>query len=580
MMYIQQFMERSGISGNEPSNVERVMAEQEEMDLKERQFERQRLESEQRVSIAQSEHERKLQEFDENLAFRQKQEDFDRWRGTEDVKRGLEAQDINRQELEAKKPLYGAQTEETHMRTRLVESQLLGQQGENERNTNEGLATEANLTRSTLISKAATQGYLSPADTDSYENAERILGHNPHMQVDRNPDGTIAHPELLPRAVLNKDGTPTADFAKGLREADRPYNSFSELLADAKNAKAAGASPEMMKHYEDKIWQQTAPMKGQVEGFIMKQMLDEHNIEGAMDYGNAMRRASAPLVKIPDPRERIDYKGTIKMVSRLQKLQDDYWALKKANKIPVGAIKQPFWNFLAYTGKDDPDLQAFRLEAEQFRAKYTLFLSGRATTNEERADIQMQIPGIFSSFQTFEKALPDFMAGLKEDAAIDAGIAKAYGQQIAPNVPVIDPGTVLARDGKLPNVLLEHGAYLSGDAIGSHVKGQQVISRRIAAQGVGGIAGNARNSPEGDRSFYANYGKGNEEGLPQMEGAPEPSSTETPLGVEQSEGGEYSPEQLQQMGADIENQRQEIYKEHPELDPNYQEPAPKRRWGR
>jgi hypothetical protein len=504
MMYIQQFLQKSGVSGNEPSNVERVMSEQEDQALKEKQFERQRLESEQRINIAQSEHDRKMQEFDENLNFRQKQEDFDRWQGTEQVKRGLEKQGLEEQETKARLPLLQAQTEETHMRTRYAEQQTLGQQLENDRKSNEGMVDDARRRRSLIIAKAQRlqPGQpLSREDTDDLEDAERVMGANPHYQVDRNPDGTLKNTEALARSVIDKDGNPSAQFAKDLHDADKPYNSFSQLLSDAKTAQRNGADKETMAHYADKIWQETAPTLPQVEGYIMKQMLDEGNISGAMDYANAMRKASAPVVKIPDPRERIDYKGTMKMVSRLDDLTTKYLDLKKRGKIPVGYLRQPFFDVLEKAGKSDPEIEAFRMQAHQFRAKYTLFLSGRATTNEERADIQKQIPSVFNSQATFEKALPEFMNGLKEDAAIDMGIAQEYGQKIPQGVPVIRPADVLAKGGKLPKVLLEHGAYLSNDAVENHVRGQQVINRRLAAQGVGGIEANSRN-------FYRNYGKG------------------------------------------------------------------------
>jgi hypothetical protein len=552
MMYIQQFMERSGISGNEPSNVERVMAEQEEMDLRNKQFERQRLESEQRVSIAQSEHERKLQEFDENLAFRQRQEDFDRWQGTEQVKRGLEKQSLEEQETKARLPLIGAQTEETHMRTRLAEQQTLGQQMENERHTNEGMVDDARRRRSLIIAKAQRQP-LSREDTDDLEDAERIMGANPHFQVDRNPDGTLKNQELLARSVIDKDGNPSAQFAKDLHDADKPYNSFSQLLEDAKHAQKNGGDKELMAHYADKIWQETAPTLPQVEGFIMKQMLDEGNFSGAIDYANAMRKASAPVVKIPDPRERIDYKGTMKMVTRLDDLTEKYLDLKKRGKIPVGYFRQPFFDILEKAGKSDPEIEAFRMQAHQFRAKYTLFLSGRATTNEERADIQKQIPSVFNSQATFEKALPEFMNGLKEDAAIDMGIAQEYGQKIPQGVPVIRPADVLAKGGKLPKVLLEHGAYLSNEAVENHVRGQAVIQRRLSAQGVGGIERNARN-------FYRTYGQGEVDTSAGEENA---QSTETAPGFDPTQ---YS---LPDQAASIYQQMGDAFKKNPELRTQY-----------
>jgi len=558
MMYITQFMERSGVLGNEPSNVERVMGNLEDEELKRKQYERQLDESRSRQAIAESEHNRRLQEFDENLAFRQKQEDFDRWKGTEEVKRGYEKSAQDRAEHEARLPLIQAQTAETNARIGLVEEQTLGQKAENERHTSEGMVDDANRTRSLLIAKAQRQP-LSREDTDDLENAERVIGKNPHYQVDRNPDGTIKNPELLARSVLNKDGTPTAEFAKGLRDVDKPYNAFSELLADAKAAQKGGADKETMQRYADKIWQQTAPTLPQVEGFIMKQMLDEGNISGAMDYANAMRKASAPVVKIPDPRERIDYKGTVKMVNRLDELTNTYLDLKRRNKIPVGYLRQPFFDILEKAGKSDPEIEAFRMQAHQFRAKYTLFLSGRATTDAERTDIQKQIPSVFNSQATFERALPEFMNGLKEDAAIDMGIAKSYGQKVPNGVPILDPGEVLAKGGKLPKTLLDSGAYLSSDAIENHVRGQAVIQRRLSAQGVGGIDANARN-----REFYRNYGKGEVDTSAGEENA---QSTETPVGVVEKPAFDPTQYTDPEMAASIQEQLERAYQEHPELRP-------------
>jgi len=562
-MMINQFMRQTGIGSNQPTNVERAYSELEEQERWEAEEARRQTESEQRVRISESEHQRKLNEFDQMQDLRERQRNFDEWKGTEDVKRGIEESGRQERELGMRKPLWEAQTGEARARTGLVQEQTRGERDENKRKQNEALTADATRTHNFYISQVQQGKPMSVEDTDRFEQAERMLSGNPHFQVERNPDHTWkVDKELVRMTVMNPDGTPNANFAKDAREVEKPYNAFSQLLSDAKAAEKQGADAVTMKWYKDKIWQQTAPTLGQTEGFIVKQMLDEDNIDGAMDAINMFRKSSAPVVKVPDPRERIDYKGSLKMASQLEDIQTRYQALKDKNKLPVGYLKQPVFDILTKVGKDDPEIQAFRMRVNQFRAKYTLYLSGRATTNEERDDIQKQIPSNFSSFQTFELALPEFRNGLLQDAAIDAGIAKSYGMFVPPGVPVLEPSDVLARDGKLPNVLLDKGAYLSGPAIENHVRGTRAIGNKINQQGVGGPAGNFRNWRAPSRGQESLPGEGQALGAGDM-------STETPVGQESDSGTGFDASQFQNpdFAQQLWDKQEEIYREHPDLRP-------------
>jgi hypothetical protein len=127
------------------------------------------------------------------------------------------------------------------------------------------------------------------------------------------------------------------------------------------------------------------------------------------------------------------------------------------------------------------------------KGEYLLYLSGRAATDAERDDLSNRIPTIFDSPQTFRQSLPQFKDKVSEDMSIDAGILHSFGLQAPEGVPILDPGTIMKRDGKLPDLILEGGYYIPGDMAAKHIQGIGVIG----GQGSMNLGGEGEFRPKG-----------------------------------------------------------------------------------
>ena len=431
-----------------------------------------------------------IREGEERIRIQQGGLDLETWRtGREDVRaesRLASALRTDRAQEEASR----ASAEASRAHAGLFKEQTAGEYEENVRKQNDFIHEYADRRSNAALAQIARGEPLDKNATDVWEKALRVQTGNDDLYLPRNAEGGWAgDPKTALRGVVDKDGKPTAEFAAKIRDLEKPFSEFGQLVADAQEARASGLSPTEMQPYVDRIRRETAPTSpGQVEAYIAQTLLDDGNVEGAMDALTQLRGASKTVIKIPDPKERDARRNQLTMVADMNDIEKDFDMLLKSGRIPVTAYRQPMFDALAYLGKDDPYIQTFRKKLDNFKARYLLYLSGRAATDAERNEVKNQIPSRFDSIQTFQMALPDFRDKVIRDIAIDNGIADSFGLQTDPSLPKISPGDLLKTGKPLPNYVTATGTVPSAE-VQRHVAGMARIAEgfRRAKNKVGGV---------------------------------------------------------------------------------------------
>jgi len=477
LMMMQQFRNRSTALGGGETELERVEKEIEANRLK--REEASRLE---RTSQAQIGANQALEEQRRNKAA------LETWKAGEQSKLDWSEDERKRRELEeGTLPLRRAQTEETQAGTALRKQQAVesrartgkvvaetqGELDEQTRKANEAIYTRAEKQRTLAHQMAAMGEPVDKTGADQLERAERLLQGNPGYVLPRNPDGSWKPPSRPELGMLDEKGNPTTKFAEGLDKIQTPDSPLGKLISDATEAKAKGAPPEVMKRFEQGFVKLTALTPNEVRGSCVQTFIDAGDYEGASQCLAQAR--SEQKLQMPSKEERMEFSRQSRLVLEIQSIQDRYNDLKAQGRIPVGRIRQPMLDTWAATGTDDPDLQTLRKDIEQMKGEYLLYLSGRAASDQERAEINKRIPSLFDSPQTFEQALPAFQSKVKTNISVDAGILYSLGYKIPDNVPVLPLDEVL-KQGPVPNVITETG-FIPADFTKQHVKGIGVLGR-------------------------------------------------------------------------------------------------------
>lgn len=499
MMMMQQLIGRSAL-GAEGSALDRVLKEQEVQDRLDREEALREKVAKESISRQREATDAQIKRGLEASKRGEARYKLEEWQTGEQVQRGKESsargeRETRQQEMtgETTRTLQGAQTQRQRAET-------LGQLDENTRKQNEDLIDMANRRRNLALSKAANGEPLTPGQTDIYERDERMLSGDKSFTLQRDANGVWTPDKgTVARLTLDEKGMPKADYAKGLRDIDKPHGSFGQLIADAHEAEAKGANPETMKHFTDKIWSETAPTIPKIQGMLVKNLLDDGNVEGAEALMGQLK-SGPPKTKMPPAAQVASFGTQTRMVSELESLDSKYQDLKASGKISVGNLSQPINKIRAGIGRDDPDVQTFLKSLDRFKAKYVLYLSGRAASYAEHQEITAQVPSRFDTFSTFEKALPDFRDQLVTDMSIDAGVLHSIGYQTPEGIPLVDPWDVVKRVGHLPNIVLDHG-YIPSEVGTNTVKGIGALGRAAHANGVqiGGV-GEARQKGNVDMS--------------------------------------------------------------------------------
>jgi len=427
---------------------------------------------------------------------RQSKTDVDKWKAGQENILKWEEEGRKKKELEeGTLPLRRAQTEEAQAGTEFKKAQTgearartletltktQGERDENRRKADEAILGRAEKQRNLAYQMATMDQVVDKTGADRLEEAERLLQGNPGYVLPRNPDGSWKAPDKAALGMLDKDGNPTAKFAESLDKIQEPNSGFGKLMDDAAQAKANGAPPWVMDQYKARWVKESAMTTKELEGSMVKPFLDRGDYEGAQKALAVFRNPPTP--KMPSAEERQEFARQGRMTLQIQDIQDRYNKLKSEGRIPVGRVRQPMLDAWAAVGTDDAELQALRKDVNQMMGEYVLYLSGRAATDAERADIRTRIPSLFDSQQTFEQALPAFQGRIKTNISVDAGLLYSLGYKIPDNIPVL-PLDEIVKQGPVPNVITETG-FIPAEYMKQHIKGIGVLGRE--GKVVGGL---------------------------------------------------------------------------------------------
>jgi hypothetical protein len=362
---------------------------------------------------------------------------------------------------------------------------LLGEQTAGARLDNTKKQNDALLDRATrghnFAMEAAHRGEaIDPIWTNQLEEYERRLSGDQHLTLPRNEDGSWKYDkDKIATSMYDEKGMPRAAYAKTLDDIAKKSSPFGQMIDDFNEVKANGGDEETLKAYRSKIWEEVAPTVGKVEGAMIKPFVDHNDIDGAMDLLGRLREKGAPKITVPNATERVKMDETINLIRDTDRIKENFVKLKQEGKMPVGFFRQPWNTIRARVGSDDQEITTFLKQLDQFRAKYVYAMTGKQMGEKERADLSSQIFNKTDSPQTFWASLPQFRNQMVEKAAVTNGIAKAYGMEPMQGVPIIDPGDVIAKGGKLPDFITESG-YVEASDVENHIKGIRVLADKTA----------------------------------------------------------------------------------------------------
>lgn len=477
MMMMQQFRGRSPALGGGESELERV-----EKEIEERRKQREEEQRLRDVSNAQIGANKALEEG------RRTETNVNVWKAGQKNILDWEKEAREKRELEeGTLPLRRAQTQEAQAGTTFKKEQALHERAqtgktlaetegilnEDQRKSMEAQIDRARRQRNLAHLQVTEGGVVDKTGADKLEQAERLLTGNPGYTLPRNPDGSWKAPSKVELGMVDEKGNPTAKYAESLDKIQEPNSPFGKLMGDASEAQANGAPPWVMEQFKARWLKESAMTEAELKGSMVKPFLDRNDYEGASRALAAFR--APPKPQMPSKEERQEFARQGRLVLQLQDIEARYHKLKDEGQIPVGRLHQPMLDAWAAVEKDRPELQALRKDVNQMMGEYVLYLSGRAATDAERADIRTRIPSLFDSPQTFELALPRFQEKVKTNISVDAGLLYSLGYKIPENIPVLPMEDIL-RQGPVPNVITETG-FIPAEYMKQHVKGIGVLGR-------------------------------------------------------------------------------------------------------
>jgi hypothetical protein len=496
MQLMQQFMVHSPAFSTGESNVDRVLREQAEDDIKQRAADRLEKESEARQAEAVAkqhlaEHTGALKDWEA---------------GQKDIRMYEKGQREERI-TDATIPKLGAETEAAQAHAGLFKTQA-GESAEKTAATRlwekqqQDKALQDNARQVMQIGEAqAAAGnpqIFKKENADRYENAGKVI-FGPNFSIPRDDQGQWT-PDLtkLPRATLNEKGVPTGEFAKNLNEADKPKTDFEAIVKAAQHAEATGDT-QAAKWYGAKLYEMYSPTIGKVQGQLVKGMLDDGRINDANDQISEWKRAGAPKIQMPDPTARHDTEDMMSTLAATGRLKDQFSELVKAGTIPVGsAMRMKAYDFLNAIEHSNPNVQAFRANLQDTNALYRKFITGKQSNDKEMADLLKAIPNETDDMSAFQKKMAEMVMKTTRKIRINLGVQQAYGIKPPPlgeGLEPITPEEVMKKYGA-PDMKSEYSQLVQGAL--NHSKGVAAIGNQInrSGQQIGG-AGEIRDKSPG-----------------------------------------------------------------------------------
>lgn len=517
MMYYSQMMNKS-ILGSGESALDAELARQEKQQMERDEENRRARESASRVGIAEAEHKRKLQEFEEVQALRKRQQHFGEWKEVEDVKRGLERGEREETQL-------GMEERKTRITERLGESQIEteAEKRKGERAKTEATQDWAEQQRQDSMAKMAkgvwaeairnyamgnTQMFTKE-NTDHIEKAGTLL-FGPGYTVPRDEQGRWKpDPKTVALGMPNEKGEYTGEFGKAINEINKPGTPFESWLKAANEAGEAGDA-ETRRLLLDRAQKDIRPNMSEAQGEVFNSFVKRNDLAGAKqfvaDISTAKTKARASQVsatKVHDEQNKL-----VNLYTNLGSLLEQYDNIVRPSakypkgRIPVGSMHKPFYDTFAKIEKLDPDVATFYGNNNILVSRYINEVTGKQSNPDERAKLERAfVNPEFDSVKTYRHRLIDMMRNTQRTIRQNAGYYGAIGVQMpdyGPDLQPIPPSESMKRWGAglvpTPDGLVDRKEFVDAE------KGSQVVGGAIRRSGQQ-IGGTTEFRPKSDNPY-------------------------------------------------------------------------------
>ena len=447
LMMMQQFRSRSSLSGGE-SEYDRVTKEIEAQHLKEAADARASAVAGATIGANQALTEQRINKT--NLeTWGAGQKNVLDWSEEERKKRELEEGTLPLKRAqtgaaEAEIPLRQAQTGEAKARTSLVQQDIEAKKNWMTQQDDEALAKHTNdqwnMGVQNIIS--GNPSALTKDNADTLEKAGK-LKYGPGFTLPRTEDGSL-DPKAVPNiaaTVTDKNGQPSADFAKDLHAAEKPNTPFEANVRSWQDAINRG-KPEEAKWYADKLWTDVQPTVGKVQGALLKQMFDDGDVDGIKQTLPGFRPSGGKgaSMALPPAQARQQTEDGLNTLGQIQRLNEQFTDLVKTQPLPpTGRMVMPMYDFWAAIQHSNPDVQAFRANLKDVVAQYRKFITGKASNEKEMADLLQAVPNENDDVRAFTKKLAEMRWKTTRRVRTDLGIQQAYGLKIPDEIANLGP---------------------------------------------------------------------------------------------------------------------------------------------
>lgn len=409
---------------------------------------------------------------------------------------------INLQDAERRR--NEAETGEATARTGLVTTQNDGARIKNEKALTDAQVAVADRHSNRVVQMAVAGQPIDKDTTDQYEKDQRYLTGNDKFTVDRNPDGSWKYdPNKIALMTTNKDGTPNATFARGARDAEKPYDQTAQLVDDIRRAKSEGWSPEQIDILNQKLRKTTAMLPNQIEGEMIQKLADngapDLAIQVSQEFGKPLG-GDKPR-RMPAASEQTNMRQTMNLIGDLQASRDKLIELTNNGIIASGKMHEPYQRVLQEIEAQDPEVAKLYQDLNIGQSQYiTMMHSRRAAVSPEAIKyINDATPNKTDSVIVMKAKLDNMIKDLVHAASVDNGLFEMNHLQTYDGIPKINPMQALREDGFLPPIETDK-SYMSNQMVENHVRmiaklGEMYKKQNIAGPGAFRTEGQPAASP-------------------------------------------------------------------------------------
>jgi hypothetical protein len=514
MMMYAEYMRKSPLGvGESALDIELARQTKEKLDLAEEA--RRARESEARITMAEEEHKRKIQEFGEVQEARKEKGELEKWEAGERSLRAWEAGERGKERVGIEKERLGLEEKRTGAEVELRGAQVAGEEAKTEATKDwTQLQREESMTKMAKgVWAEAIRNYamgntqmFTKENTDHIEKAGTLL-FGPGFTVPRDEQGRWKpDPKTVALGMPNEKGEYTGEFARNLNEINKPGTPYESWLKAANEAVATGDTFTANMLIE-RAHKEIRPTMGEAQGEVFDNFIKRKDLAGAKqfvaDISTAKVKAKASQVsasKVHDEQVRL-----VNLYANLGNLLEHYDAIVRPSdkypkgRIPVGAMHKPFYDVFGKIEKLDADIATFYGNNSILVSRYINEVTGKQSNPDERAKLERAFPNPdFDSVKTYRHRVVDMMRNTQRTIRQNAGYYGALGIQMpdyGPGFEPIKPSESMARwgDGLVPTPdgLVDRKEFVDAE------KGSAALGNQLRREGQQ-IAGPTEFRPKGE----------------------------------------------------------------------------------